>query len=198
MTDSPHGKNIVVFDLEIKNVIDGKLITWKDYAKMGISVGVAHHYLTGDTHIFTDENIEELPLLLNQADIVSGFNILGFDNSLLNATTTEKFTNIAACYDLLEESRRATGWRPTMPFPKGMRLDDHLLATFGPEWVKTEDGAQAPVMYQRGELNRLIDYCIADVERECMLFDRVWAEDIVRTATHGDTVLRHPLRPRRG
>lgn len=33
------GKNICVYDLEIKEEIDGKKITWGDHGLMGISVG---------------------------------------------------------------------------------------------------------------------------------------------------------------
>ena len=34
------GKNIVVYDLEIKRTIDKINVGWKDFDKMGISVGV--------------------------------------------------------------------------------------------------------------------------------------------------------------
>jgi hypothetical protein len=193
---TPHGKNIVVYDLETKNPISGQ-VTWDRHDLMGISVGVAYHYLTGETHIFMDDNLEDLPKLLNQADIVSGFNILRFDHKLLNATTKTKYTNEANTYDLLLESIFATGWKTGKAFPKGMRLDDHLHGTFGEDFVKTANGAEAPHMWQKKELGKLISYCVADVRRECMLFERVWAELPVTTALHGQRVLRHPLRARR-
>jgi hypothetical protein len=190
------GKNIVVYDLEIKNVIDGKDVTWARHDLMGISVGVAFHYLTGEFHVFMDDNIEDLPALLNQADIVSGFNILGFDNKLVNATTRHQYHG-ENTYDLLEESRRASGWNATKPFPKQMRLDDHLGSTFGKEHLKTADGAEAPIMWREQRLGKLISYCIADVKRECMLFEHVWKELPVKTPMHGERILRHPLRGRK-
>jgi len=196
MTDqnlTPHGQNIVVYDCEIKNVIDGKTITWNDHNKMGISVAVAFDYLTSEFKVFMDDNLEELPTLLNRAEIVSGFNIIGFDHKLVNGSTKAQYVHTDNTYDLLFESRLAWGWDPKMAFPKGMRLDDHLLGTFGPEWVKTADGAEAPLMWQRGELGRLISYCIDDVRRECMLFEHVWAEKPVITPIHGPRILRHPL-----
>jgi hypothetical protein len=191
MIESLRGENIVVYDLEIKNPIDGKHITWNDHHLMGISVGVAFHYLTGELHVFMDDNLEELPKLLNQADIVSGFNILGFDNKLINATCATKYEGHNS-YDMLLESRLAAGWKPNLPFPKGMRLDDHLEATFGKAMKKTEDGADAPKFWLEGHLGKLVSYCIADVRRECMLFEHVWAGRPVRTPTHHERVLRHP------
>lgn len=192
-TETPHGKNVVVYDLEIKEEIDGKRVTWATHGLMGISVGVAFHYLTGDFHVFMDDNIEDLAVLLNQAEIVSGFNIEGFDHKLLNATSKRQYTNTRNTYDLLTESRKAMGWTPSQRFPTGLRLDDHLLGTFGKDFLKTEDGAEAPRMYQRKEMGRLTSYCLGDVKRECMLFERVWAGLPLRTLTHGSRVLRHPL-----
>lgn len=167
------GKNIVVYDLEIKNVIDGKKITWANHDKMGISVGVAFDYLTSEFKVFMDDNIEDLVHLLNRADVVSGFNILGFDQKLLNATCEASHIKPNS-YDLLLESRLASGWTPDKRFPSGMRLDDHLQATFGREHLKT-----------------------ADVKRECMLFEHVWAERPVKTPLHGERILRHPLRAKK-
>lgn len=194
---TPYGKNIVVYDLEIKATIGGA-VRWVDYDLMGISVGVAFHYLTGEYHVFMDDNLEELPALLNQAEIVSGFNILGFDNNLVNASTKTKLKTLENNYDLLLESRMASGWRPGSLMPKSMRLNDHLSSTFGPEFVKTGDGAEAPLLWQRGELGKLVSYCVADVKRECMLFEHVWAERPVKTPLHGEKILRHPTRRRRG
>jgi hypothetical protein len=190
--EPPHGRNIVVYDLEIKEPIEGQ-VTWNRHDLMGISVGVAYHYLTGEFKVFMDDNIEELPELLNQADIVSGFNIIGFDNPLVNATCTKnKYQRTDNCYDLLIESRKAHGWTPAKPFPKGMRLDDHLEGTFGKQFMKTADGAEAPKMWKRGEFGRLISYCIDDVKRECMLFEHVWHGRPVTTALHGSRTLRKP------
>jgi hypothetical protein len=188
---SPMGQNIVCFDLEIKNIIDGKEITWNDHDKLGISVGVAFDYLTGEFKVFMDDNIEGLVSLLNRADIVTGFNITGFDIPCLNATCKAKFTNEKAVYDLLYFSRVASGWRPGDPYPRGMKLDDHLRQTFGEEFMKTSHGEEAPKMWQSGRLGELISYCIDDVKRECFLFEHVYANCAVKTE-HGFRKLIHP------
>ena len=189
---TPHGRNIIVYDLEIKEPIEGP-VTWDRHDLMGISVGVAYHYLTGEFKVYMDDNIAELAAHLHQADLISGFNIISFDNRLLDATIGAKgelarVLDLKA-YDLLVESRKASGWTPAKQFPKSMRLDDHLKCTFGDKFMKTANGAEAPLMWKEKQLGRLISYCIDDVKRECLLFEHVWSGKPVKTPLHADRVL---------
>lgn len=183
------GKNIVVYDLEIKNTIDGHNVTWKDFHKMGVSVGCLFDYQTGDTHIYMDDNLEELWSRLMRADIVVGFNITNFDNRLLVASLPRnpernESAIFPRCYDLLTEVRKPT----KQPFPKGCNLNEVLNATFG--MAKTEDGADAPIFYQQNRLGKLISYCLADVRRERLAFEFAYLNGHLKTATHGI----HPMR----
>ena len=180
----------------VKKPIEGE-VTWARHDLMGISVAVAFHYLTGEFHVFMDDNIAELPALLQQANVVSGFNIIGFDVPLVNATVKQlsevpMYTRADNIYDLLLESRIANGWRHGDKFPSGMKLDDHLRGTFGQDAMKTANGAEAPLMWKRGELGKLISYCIDDVKRECMLFERAYAGIPLKTEIHGWAQLRNP------
>lgn len=199
------GKNIVVFDLEIKNEIGKNGVTWQSFEKMGISVGVAFDYRAMDYLIFMDDNIQELRRRLATSDLVVGFNITGFDLPLLAASTekVEKNQNLEI-YDILYWSRISVGWNdPDAPqdpilghrtsrFPSGLKLDDHLEGTFGKEHMKTANGAEAPLMWQRKELGRLTSYCLADVKRERQLFEHVVKGLPVKTATHGVRILELP------
>jgi len=193
------GQNIIVFDCEIKHEIDGKIVTWATHHKMGVSVAVAHHYKTGDTKVYLDDNLTDLYTELNAADMVVGFNTLGFDVPLLNATRTHSHTGeeiirpdvkLNNHYDMLYWSRRATGWNTSGRFPSGLKLDEHLKHMFCIE--KTEDGADAPKFYQGGKMGRLISYCIADVARERKLFEHIWDFGFVSTATHGKRIIQSP------
>lgn len=188
----PHGKNYIVYDLEIKEPIEGP-VTWDRHDLMGISVGVAYHYLTGEFKVYMDDNIAELAAHLHEAELISGFNIVNFDNKLLDATIgaegeLARVLNLRS-YDLLVESRKAAGWTPAQQFPKAMRLDDHLKSTFGDQFMKTANGAEAPLMWKNKELGRLISYCIDDVKRECLLFEHVYAGKPVSTPLHAARVL---------
>ncbi len=187
------GKKIVVFDLEIKNLVGQNGIGWKDYGKMGISVGCAFDYSRMDYLVFMDDNLQELRELLAKSDLIVGFNHTGFDLPLLAAYTkpVEKNPNLEI-YDLLVESRKAVGWSEGKQFPKGLKLDNHLEETFGKDGMKTADGAEAPGMWQRGELGRLISYCLRDVKTEKRLFEHVLCGRPVKTKEHGEKILAIP------
>lgn len=180
------GKNIVVFDCEIENDVDGKIVTWGRKDLMGFSVGCTFHYATGDWGVYFKDDIQAMADLLNQADLIVGFNILGFDNELIRAQGGTLLPDKdLGNYDMLEESRKAMGWTPDQRFPKGLRLDDHLEATFGDGFMKTEDGALAPKMWRDGRRGEVVTYCLADVRREKMLFEHIVAHGWAKTATHG-------------
>lgn len=185
------GQNIVVFDLETKNPCGTAEVGWNDHDKMGISVGVAFDFRAMDYLVYMDDNIEQLAERLNKSDLVVGFNILGFDIPLLSATLkTDLFPFFPPVYDILAESRAAVG--ATGGRPRGMKLDDHLLATFGKDSLKTEDGAQAPIFWQNGHYGRLVSYCIADVKREAKLFRYSWEGKAISTPNYGPKVLSDP------
>lgn len=184
------GLNIVVYDTEIKNEIDLKTITWKDHDKMGLSVAALHDYRDGDTKIYFEEDATELAERLNQADLIVGFNHVPFDNKLVKAFAPNlKSDDALNNWDLLEMSRLAMGWTQKAKFPSGMNLDEHLKATLGPQFVKTDHGSQAPKMYQAGQLGKLVSYCIGDMRREKMLFEHIVQFGWVKTETHGQKYL---------
>lgn len=191
--DSLEGKPIVVYDLETKNAVGGE-IGWTNYDKMGISVGCAFDYRTGDYNVYMDDNMEQLVGLLNEAELVVGFNHKGFDNNLLRGMgyslkpDSELFN-----YDILEEARKAIGWVPGMHYPKGLKLDNLLEATFGRDSKKTEDGALAPVLYQQRKLGRLITYNVGDTNRTRRIFERIWHGQPILSPVHGDIILAQPL-----
>lgn len=181
-----NGLNIVVFDCEIENDVDGKNVTWDRKDLMGFSVGCLFDYRTGDYGVYFKEDIARFADRLNNADLIVGFNILGFDNELIRAQGGAlKPDDELNHYDLLQYSRKSIGWTPAQKFPSGMKLDDHLEATFGKENMKTEDGALAPKMWRDGRRGEVVNYCLADVKREKMLFEHVFNYGGASTAAHG-------------
>ena len=190
------GQNIIVFDLEIKReigeIFEGKAVTWNTKDLMGISVGVAFDYLKMDFDVFMFDNLPDLIHRLNSADLITGFNIDGFDIPLLRATPGLPALNvILPTWDMLYWSRRAMGWTPDKFFPKNMKLDNHLIGTFGHHEVKTASGAEAPQMYKAKQIGRLVSYCIADVRRERDLFESMIDTGVATTDTHGSHEIEH-------
>lgn len=180
------GKNIVVYDLEIENVIDGKEVTWSTHDKMGLSVGCLYDYSDGDYKVYFRNDMKSLVDRLNNAELIVAFNQIGFDNKLLRALGGDLKPDVdLPNFDMLYESRKSVGWREGDRFPKGLRLDNHLEATFGADLMKTDDGANAPILWQKGEIAQVTTYCLADVRREKMLFEHIVDKGWAATKEHG-------------
>jgi DEAD/DEAH box helicase domain-containing protein len=175
------GLNITVFDCEVKEVPGENGIGWRDYAKLGVSVACAFDFRTLEYRVYMDDNLPDLAEQLEQADMVVGFNTLGFDVPLLEGVLNQELRKDHH-YDLLAHSRKALG---KGAMPKGCKLDNHLLGTFGKDSMKTADGVQAPRWWKEGSYGRLISYCLDDVKREARLFKFAWDHGHVKTDTHG-------------
>lgn len=190
MNTDLRGMNIVVFDLEIKEPIVGE-VTWERKDLMGISVGVLYDFMTDEFKVYMDDNLAELSNRIHTADLVSGFNIIDFDVPLLNATLAPHGVQPIQpkIYDPLYWHRQVLGGNK---FTKGLKLDDHLLGTFGKEHMKSGNGADAPIWWKQGKLGRLISYCIDDVKRETKLFSHIWQGKPVITPLNGSNILKSP------
>jgi len=185
---------IVVYDLETKNSPVTK-DDWKNWAWMGISVGCAYDFSTGEYSVFLDDNLQALVDLLNSADMIAAFNHVSFDNNLLRgvgqAMKLERQLDRdddLFNYDMLVESR--AGAKVDM-YAKGFKLDAHLKATLGPSAMKTGDGAGAPALYRAGKMGQLVSYCLADVHRERLLFEWIWETGRV-SCEHGTHAVKTP------
>lgn len=207
--------NIAVFDLETKNrpgkqadVDAGRAdCLWEEKGKLGISVGVAFSYATGDFSVHLDDNIADLWDMLAKADMVTGFNILSFDipllyaemvnvisgfggmsqgtrspspdNVILKALNEQHAAILAKTFDLYPVVKEGAG---ADTYDKGYRVDDLLRATWGHEAAKTGNGAFAPDLFKAGRMGELISYCVADVQRERRLFERCFSVGTMRAA----------------
>lgn len=165
-----HGKNIVVYDLEIKKTIDQCTKGWNSHDEMGISVGCAFDYRSMRYRVFMDDNIMELVDRMNETDtLIVAFNHIGFDNKLLRASKFPlKPDNELDNYDMLLESRKGAN---SIGFVKGFKLDDHLRVMKLP--MKTAGGELAPIWWQEGKIGQLVDYCLNDVTQERTLFEYI-------------------------
>lgn len=162
------GRNIVVYDLEIKKPVEKCKNGWKSKDEMGISVGCAFDYREMRYRVFLDDNMQELCDRLNEANtLVVAFNHVSFDNELLRASgfalnPDRDLMN----YDMLQISKRGAS---AGQFDKGYSLDNHLEALGLP--MKTANGAMAPIWYEENRLGTLVDYCLNDVAQEKRLFE---------------------------
>lgn len=170
---------VLTFDIEIQNCIQGKgeekdpqynyCGGWNDQAGMGISFLGAHRSWDQQIEFFDEKNLHKFPLLIKDADVVTGYNIFGFDTGVYKATMTRLGKDPETgmkwkCYDPFNDIKKALRDR----FPKGWTLENVATSTLG--YGKNGDGAEAPRMWQRGEIADLINYLAQDCRVEAALF----------------------------
>lgn len=130
---------------------------WDRPWESGLSCAVTYHP-TDLFRIWQPDQVGDLAAYLNRADLIVGYNHVAYDlpvianlsNSLIKSPT----------YDLCLFA--------SAPLKRRVRTHEVLSATLG--LSKTADGADAPTMWQRGDLAALWQYCTNDVLLEYLLF----------------------------
>lgn len=145
-------ENVVIFDLETQR--DFASVGGRDFMeKLGVSVGVAYHVGERRFYHFEEPQMGELVALLQQADLVVGFNIHHFDFRVLSAYTNHDLFTLPSC-DMLAEIERVLGHR--------IKLDSLAKNTLGIQ--KSADGTMALQWWREGQIDLIRDYCQQDVD----------------------------------
>lgn len=162
---------------------------WNDYSGMGISVfGTWRNYdllkigkncfiipqpsgkyqiFVNDNHLINQHlsnnlnNFNYLQKIIYRADKIIGFNSISFDDKLCQANGIDIQTN----YDLLSEIRMASNQPNEYVYGltrKGYALEDLSRANLTIN--KTSKGELAPILWQKGKKQEVIDYCLNDVK----------------------------------
>lgn len=175
--------NTLIYDIEILRAIpnrDGSREPgieycegWHDHANMGISVIGAYDYQDDRYRTFCADNFTEFLAYLAQPDyLFVSFNGIPFDNRVIAAALGVQIGE-DRCYDLLRETWAANGLGPQFAYPShaGYGLDAICERNFNVQ--KSGNGALAPVLWQRGHVGAVIDYCLNDVRLTKLMFDQV-------------------------
>jgi DEAD/DEAH box helicase domain-containing protein len=120
--------------------------------QLGMSVGVVYTFQDDTFRSFYEREADTLIELLRSADLVVGFNLLGFDYEVLKGyrdTPLERLPTLDIMFDLQSK----LGFRP--------KLDSVVQATLGT--AKTADGLQALTWWKEGRLDLIERYCTDDV-----------------------------------
>lgn len=176
-------KRILFYDCEIIN--NPNVHGWQNYKALGIcAIGCYANWLPKDRRLqcFTvDGGFDGFQKLVNQADEIVGFNSLGFDDPLCQAHGI----HIETTFDLMVEVRRAAGEPLSGKCTPGYNLARLSEVNLGRQ--KTGHGSKVPDLWQAGEKQAVIDYCLNDVELlRDLYFRRTRLIDPVR---YGDVVL---------
>ncbi len=141
----------IVFDIETKNTFQE--VGSNRSEDLDISLLVIYDYKQKEYLTFTEENMAELWLILEDTDLLIGYNSDHFDIPLLNKYYPGDLTAVGSL-DLLKEIRKSLG--------KGIRLDNVAEATIGVG--KSGHGLQAIEWWKAGEIEKIEKYCKDDVK----------------------------------
>lgn len=150
--------------------------------RLGLSVAVVYSTRTREYTAYREEEVDKLLAVLRRADLVVGFNILGFDYRVLRPYAGEDLGQVLPSLDILQEIRKELGFR--------LSLDHLACETLGEG--KSGDGLQAIQWYREGRFDELISYCRRDVEVTWNLFRYGWREGCLYWRDR--TGARRPLR----
>ncbi len=152
-------KNIVYFDLETQKSAD-EVGGWDKIRDMRMSVGVTYSTARGDYKIYGEKDVDELLTELQRADLVVGFNNLGFDYEVLHGYTILDLTQLPTL-DMLVEIKKI--------LPHRLSLDSIAHATMGVE--KTAEGLQAIRWFREGKMLEIAEYCCYDVKITKLVYE---------------------------
>ena len=149
--------NTVFFDVETQRTFD-EVGGRQNIRALGLAAAVAYSTAAGAFRHYTEENVDALLAELHAADLVVGFNVIGFDYEVLRAYGP---LNPSQTVDMLDHIYRRLGFR--------ISLDGLAKATLGVG--KSADGLQAVRWYREGRIQEVLDYCQQDVEITRRLYE---------------------------
>jgi DEAD/DEAH box helicase domain-containing protein len=151
-TTPDRGPRIVVFDLETQRSA-AEVGGWNKAYLMRMSLGVVWDNHQQRFTTYFEKDIDALLAHFQQADLIVGFNIIGFDYSVLRGYTRFDFKQLNTL-DILRDIHARLRYR--------VSLDALGRATLNTP--KSADGLQALQWYKEGRMDLIETYCQKDVE----------------------------------
>ncbi len=148
----------IVFDLETQNTFSD--VGSNDPKDLDVSVGCAYDSGTDTYTVVAFDELNKLWPILEQAEVLVGYNSNHFDIPLLNKYYPGDLTKIKSI-DLLEDIRISLGRR--------LRLDSVAQATIGTK--KSANGLQAIKWWREGDIASIKKYCKQDVKVTKEIFE---------------------------
>jgi len=162
----------VVFDIETANWMAD--IGSNDPADLQIALVAIHDSEMDSYSSYLEHELPELWKVLERTDVLVGYNSDHFDIPLLNKYYPGDLTRIKSL-DLMHEVYLAMGRR--------LKLDTIAEATLGEQ--KSADGAQSLRWWRQGEIEKVREYCLKDVELTKKIFDYALAHNSLRYSELG-------------
>lgn len=147
---------IVTFDIETTGNMGG---AWKP-TDLELTICCIHDSETDSYSSYLKEELPALWKILEHTDILVGYNSDHFDIPVLNKYYPGDLTRIRSL-DLLKEISASLGRR--------VRLDSVAEGTLGTK--KSGSGLQAIQWWKEGNIKKLREYCLKDVEITKKVYD---------------------------
>ena len=151
---------ILYFDLETQNSSDD-VGGWGNIHKMKLAVGVVWDSLEEKYFTYLEKNAKKLVEKLRSANLVVGFNVIGFDYVVLQPYADIDLQEIPT-FDMLVDIKKKLGFR----------LSLNHLARQNLNVEKSADGLISLKWWKEGKIDNIIEYCTKDVQvtRDLFLF----------------------------
>ncbi len=151
--------NIVFFDLETQKLFEE--VGGRDPSKLLLACGVTWSTARNDFAVYWEKDAAALVAELKSADRVIGFNILNFDYEVLKPYAPGENLRAIRSTDMLQDIHKALGFR--------LSLDSIAKATL--DATKSADGIKSVEWFRNGELDKVAQYCKADVDITRRIFE---------------------------
>jgi DEAD/DEAH box helicase domain-containing protein len=145
--------NLVYFDLETQKTFD-EVGGRTGIPNLKLACGVTWSSERNDFAVYWESDASALVAELKSADRVIGFNLIRFDYEVLKPYAPQENFRAFRTTDMLADIYQALNFR--------VSLDSLAKATLGV--AKTADGLQSVEWFRNGELDKVAEYCKADVD----------------------------------
>jgi DEAD/DEAH box helicase domain-containing protein len=173
---------VLVMDLETRRSAE-EVGGWDNADRMGLAVAVTADLFTGEMRTYTEDQVDDLLQALATAAGIIGFNLRRFDFAVLRGYRALDYAALPVL-DILEEVQASLGFR--------LSLNHLARETLGAP--KLADGLQSLAWVKAGEMDKVIEYCKADVDLTRRLFEFGREHGFLLYRDYQDRVVRLPVR----
>lgn len=152
--------NYVFFDLETQYLFED--VGGRDNVdKLKVACAVTYSTAKNDFSVYWEQDVPALITELKSAAKVVGFNLIAFDYKVLQPYAPQTRLASIPSLDMLADIHKTLGFR--------VSLDSLASASLGA--AKTADGIQSVEWFRKGELDKVAEYCKADVDVTRRVFE---------------------------
>lgn len=171
---------LLFFDLETQRSAE-EVGGWHNAHLMRVALAVTWDAAAGRFDTYRERDVPALLARLAEAELVVGFNVLGFDYRVLRGYTDRELERLPT-FDLLDAVRERIGFR----LPLGHLAEENLGVPKG------GDGLQSLQWWREGRVAEIEAYCQRDVALLRDLFERALAQGHLLFRTRAGERVRIP------